>query len=301
LATIRGDLSTQSVPAPAKINLFLAVTGRRPDGFHDLLSVAVPLLWGDTVEAVAGGGSFTVSCDDPSVPVDGSNLVIKAASAFSAAAGGSRGAHFKITKRIPSAAGLGGASSDATAALLALNALSGGILDGAALAAVAASVGSDCALFLSPGPSVMRGRGERIEPLAKEAYSRIRGTRVLVFKPGFPIPTPWAYGRLAAEAPRSYLPAARAEAMLASWISKPGAPVEELFFNSMERPAFAKFPSLPVLLEEIRSRFGITARMSGSGSACFAFLHENMAAAAVESVIRAAWGPSAFVMETRVA
>ncbi|HEY4988848.1 MAG TPA: 4-(cytidine 5'-diphospho)-2-C-methyl-D-erythritol kinase, partial [Opitutaceae bacterium] len=174
-------------------------------------------------------------------------------------------------------------------------------LNGAALAALAAGVGSDCALFLSPGPSVMRGRGERIEPLAKEAYSRFRGTRVLLFKPGFPIPTPWAYGRLAAEAPRAYMPAARAEAMLASWIAKAGAPVEEVFFNSMERPAFAKFPAIPALLEEIRSRFGITARLSGSGSACFAFLHENMDAGAVEGVIRADWGPSAFVMETRVA
>jgi 4-diphosphocytidyl-2-C-methyl-D-erythritol kinase len=301
LVRIGGDLSTQSVPAPAKINLFLAVTGRRPDGFHDLLSVAVPLLWGDTVEAAAGGASFTVSCDDPTVPTDASNLVIKAASAFSAATGGSGGAHFKISKRIPSAAGLGGASSDATSALLALNALAGGPLDGAALAALAAGVGSDCALFLSPSPSVMRGRGERIEPLAKEAYSRFRGARVLLFKPGFPIPTPWAYGRLAAEAPRAYLPAARAEAMLASWIAKAGAPVEELFFNSMERPAFAKFPAIPALLEEIRDRFGITARLSGSGSACFAFLHENVDAGAVGGVIRAAWGPSAFVMETRVA
>ncbi|HEY4988489.1 MAG TPA: 4-(cytidine 5'-diphospho)-2-C-methyl-D-erythritol kinase, partial [Opitutaceae bacterium] len=98
-------MSTHSVSAPAKINLFLAVTGRRPDGFHDLLSVAVPLLWGDTVEAAAGGASLTVSCDDPSVPTDASNLVIKAAAAFSGATGWPGGAHFKITKRIPSAAG----------------------------------------------------------------------------------------------------------------------------------------------------------------------------------------------------
>jgi 4-diphosphocytidyl-2-C-methyl-D-erythritol kinase len=294
-------LSTQSIEAPAKINLFLAVTGRWPDGFHDLLSVAVPLLWGDTVEAEAVGASFTVSCDDPSVPTDGSNLVIRAAAAFSAATGWQGGAHFRITKRIPSAAGLGGASSDATSALLALNALAGGVLDGAALSGLAASVGSDCALFLAGGPAVMRGRGERVEPLAREPYSRFRGMRVLVFKPGFPIATPWAYGRLAAEAPRAYMPADRAESMLASWMAKAGAPLEELFFNSMERPAFAKFPAIPVLLDELRRRFGITARMSGSGSACFAFLNENADAGALEVAIRTAWGPSAFVIETRVA
>jgi 4-diphosphocytidyl-2-C-methyl-D-erythritol kinase len=147
----------------------------------------------------------------------------------------------------------------------------------------------------------MRGRGELVEPLAKEAYSRIRGMRVLVFKPGFAIPTPWAFARLAAEAPRGYVQASRAESMLASWIEKPGAPVHDLLFNSMEKPAFAKFAALPVLLERLNTRFGIAPRMSGSGSACFALLHENEHAAPIEATIREAWGPSAFVTETRLA
>jgi 4-diphosphocytidyl-2-C-methyl-D-erythritol kinase len=294
-------LSTQSVPAPAKINLFLAVTGRRPDGYHDLLSVAVPLLWGDTLEVETGGGAFTVACDKADVPTDGTNLVIRAAAAFAEATGWAGGAHFRITKRIPSGAGLGGASSDAVSALEALNRQAGGPLDAGALARVAASVGSDCTLFLSKGPVVMRGRGERVDPLPKEAYSRIRGMRVLLFKPGFAIPTPWAYGRIAAEAPRGYVPAARAESILASWIERSGAPADELLFNSMERPAFMKFAALPVLLERLRSRFGISPRMSGSGSACFALLHENEAAGPIEAAIREAWGPSSFVTETRVA
>jgi 4-diphosphocytidyl-2-C-methyl-D-erythritol kinase len=293
-------LSAHDVPAPAKINLFLAVTGRREDGYHDLVSVAAPLLWGDVVHAEPAD-AFSVECDDPAVPTDGSNLVLKAATAFAKASGWARGARFSIQKKIPLGSGLGGASSDAVSALTALNAMAGEPLDGAALAGVAASVGSDCALFLAGRPVVMRGRGERIEALSKEAYGRFRGMRVLVFKPAFAIPTPWAYSRLVAQAPRGYIAPARAEAMLGAWLGKPGAPVSELLFNSMEKPAFAKFAALPELLRRIWDRFGIAARMSGSGSACYALLHEDVDAVPIMAEIRGAWGAPALVVETRIA
>ena len=293
-------MSTTTLPAPAKINLLLAVTGRRADGFHDLLSVVAPLAWGDTVSVETGGAGFSVECDDPGVPTDGSNLVVKAARAFAEAAGWEGGARFTLTKRIPFGAGLGGASSDAASALMALNGASGSPLDPAGLARVASAVGSDCALFLSKGPVIMRGRGERVEPLPREAYRRIRGIRVLLFKPGFAIPTPWAYAALAADAPGSYAPAPRAEARLASWISSPRAPVGDLLFNSMERPAFAKFAALPCLLERVR-RFGLPTGMTGSGSACFTLLNESSDAAPIVDAIRRAWGPSSFVMEARIA
>jgi 4-diphosphocytidyl-2-C-methyl-D-erythritol kinase len=294
-------VSTQSIPAPAKVNLFLAVTGRRADGFHDLLSLAAPLVWGDSMTMEPGGSTFTVECDDPGVPTDAGNLVIKAASAFAEATGWKGGARFSIRKKIPLGAGLGGASSDATSALVALNSVAGAPLDAAALARVAASVGSDCALFLANSPVIMRGRGERVEPLAKEVYRRIRGARVIIFKPGFAVPTAWAYAKLAAGAPRSYVATREAEAKLDLWTAKPGAPAAELLFNSMEPAVFAKFPALPVLSAQIASRFGIAVRMSGSGSACFALLNESADAGPVEAAVRAAWGPSAFFVETRIA
>jgi 4-diphosphocytidyl-2-C-methyl-D-erythritol kinase len=294
-------LAPTEFPAPAKINLFLAVTGRRADGFHDLLSVAAPLVWGDTVSAEGQASSFRVECDRPDVPTDGTNLVLKAAVAFAEATGWKSGARFSIAKRIPIGAGLGGASSDAVSALLALNALAGAPLDAAGLLAVASKVGSDCALFLTGAPVVMRGRGERTEPLPTEAYRRIRGMRVLLFKPALSIPTPWSYGRLAAEAPRGYVSAMAAEARLGAWIARAGAPAGEILFNSMERPAFAKFPALPALLELLSRRFGISGRMSGSGSACYALLNEGVDTRPVEASIREAWGPSAFVLETRIA
>lgn len=288
-----------SLFAPAKLNLFLAITGKRADGFHDLLSVAALLDFGDTLRAEPAAG-FSLETDAADLPVDESNLVLKAARAFAAATGWSGGARFFLEKRIPTGAGLGGGSSDGVAALRLLNQLAGNPLAAPALAEVAAKLGSDCPLFLNDGPVVMRGRGERIEALPAVVAKRIRGRRVLLFKPGFGIATPWAYAQMAAAAPASYLPVPAAEARLAEWVQASGAPVEKLLFNNMEPPAFAKFTALPVLLEQLRRDYGLASRMSGSGSACFAFLAENSPVAAIEQAIRTAWGDSAVVVEARL-
>ena len=288
-----------SVFSPAKVNLFLAVTGRRADGFHDLVSVAAPLDFGDELHATPAQAGFTLACDDPAVPVDGRNLVLQAAEAFAAASGWKGGVHFTLTKRIPVGAGLGGGSSNAVAALRALNQLAGGALAEDRLAGIATTLGSDCALFLHRAPVVMRGRGERIEALPGPAVARLRGRRVLLFKPSFGISTPWAYGRMAAEAPAHYWPAAEAEARLAAWLGG-DAPLEELLANNMEGVAFGKFIALPILLARLRREFGVTARLSGSGSACFAVLREDFAATPLVAAIRAAWGARCFVQEARL-
>jgi 4-diphosphocytidyl-2-C-methyl-D-erythritol kinase len=123
---------------------------------------------------------------------------------------------------------------------------------------------------------------------------------VVVFKPGFGISTPWAFTRLAADAPSSYEPTVIAESRLAAWIADMTAPAEELLFNSMEGVAFGKFMALPALVAQLRSEFGLVPRMSGSGSACFAFLSEAAPFEAVAVVIRKAWGPAAFVTEARI-
>lgn len=321
-----------SVFSPAKINLFLAVTGRRDDGFHDLVSVTAPLDFGDELVAEAAeqrtedggqrtevgtpsfakateGGQFTMGCDQAEVPVDGSNLVLKAAAAFAATTGWRQPVHFRLTKRIPIGAGLGGGSSNAVAALRALNRLAGGLLDEARLAKVAATLGSDCALFLQNAPVVMRGRGERVDLLPPGATARLRCRRVLVFKPSFGISTPWAYGRMVARG-ADYLPAKDAEARLAGWLEGSG-PAEELLFNNMEPAAFEKYVPLPLLLEKLRSEFGVTAAMSGSGSACYALLREPSTGSGratsstdvveMKHLIRDCWGPEIFVQEALLA
>ena len=294
-----------AVFSPAKINLFLAVTGRRPDGFHNLLSVAAALDFGDELTIEAGEG-FTLECDDPLVPVDGRNLILNAAEAFARTTGWRGGAHFKLTKRIPMGAGLGGGSSNAVAALRALNQLAGGIADETRLAEIAATLGSDCVLFLKNSPVVMRGRGEIVESLAagdignsaNQPADRLSGRRLLLFKPSFAIGTAWAYGRMAARG-TDYLPEVEVEERLRSWWQGT-APAEALLFNNMEGVAFEKFVALPLLLEKLFREFGIVGRMSGSGSACYALLEESQSTIPLEGLIRACWGGAAFVQEGRI-
>ncbi len=309
---------TVTISSPAKINLFLAVTGRRGDGYHDLVSIAAQLDLGDllTVEigstvpdpAIATGTAgrpgrgkqFSLECGDPEVPLDGSNLVLKAAEAFVAATGWKETVAFRLAKRIPVGAGLGGGSSNGAAALLALNDLSGANLGRAELGALAAGVGSDCPLFLEGGPVIMRGRGERIEPLPELAARRLRGRALLVFKPGFAVSTPWAYERMAAGVPQSYLPAPEAEQRLNAWIAG-GADAEDLLFNNLEPLVFRKYIALPVLLDHLRRRFSLAPMMSGSGSACFALLRSDSPVPDIVAAIREAWGPGCFVRTAAIA
>lgn len=311
LASGRGSVGVQWSPltvtpvvvhSPAKLNLFLAITGRRPDGFHDLVSLVVPVAFGDTltVEPTADG-VFTLTCDVPGLAVDESNLILKAARLFAQESGWAGGARFSLEKRIPMGAGLGGGSSNATATLRALNTLAGQPLDEARLTTLAAKLGSDCVLFLHERPVIMRGRGERVEPLPEMDATRLRGRSLLVFKPDLSISTPWAYGQMVAAAPRLYLPEADAEARLAGWRSDPGASIEDVLFNNMETAAFAKYLPLPTLLEQLRTQFGLKPRMSGSGSACFAFLPDGAPVAEIETWIRNAWGVSVFLVQTRIA
>ena len=287
--------------APAKLNLFLAVTGRRTDGFHDLISLVVPVAWGDTLRVERADGEFSFDCDDPEVPRDETNLVLKAARAFRAASGWAGGAKFFLEKRIPVGAGLGGGSSDAAATLRALNELGGQPLAPAALEKVAAEVGSDCPLFLRGGAVIMRGRGERVETLPPGSAARLRGRRVLIFKPPFGISTPWAYARLAGDPGRNYLAPAAAEDRLTSWVNDDRRPPADLLFNSFELPVFAKHIALPALLRDLRQRFGLRPGMTGSGSACLAFLAEDAPVSEITATIHSAWGNHAFVLETRLA
>ncbi len=285
-----------SVFCPAKLNLFLAVTGRRDDGFHTLVSVVTPLDWGDTLTVErAPGGVDTLTCDDPAVPLGEGNLVQVAAQVFRQATGWRDGVRFHLQKRVPMGAGLGGGSSDAVGALKLLNQLAGEPLDHDTMIGLAAGIGSDCPLFLHDGPVVMRGRGERIEVLPAAARARLAGRRVVMFKPAFGIETAWAYRTLAASAPDAYLAEAVAEARLADWLADAAQPAEALGYNTLEAPAFAKFVALPVMLETLRREHGLVARMSGSGSACFGWLPDGADAEAVAATVRAGWGESAWV------
>ena len=151
------------LPAYAKINLALEILGRRTDGFHEIASVTQTISLADTLEA-APDVAFSLTMSPPLVG-DGDNLVARAASVLAEHTGRATTGRLHLTKRIPLAAGLGGGSSDAAAALRLLDRLWGTRVGARGLGPVAADLGSDVSLFLAGGTSLIRGRGEHVEKL----------------------------------------------------------------------------------------------------------------------------------------
>ena len=280
--------------AHAKLNLSLAITGRRADGFHELISLVAPIALADTL-TLDVGRPLGLTCDDASLPVDGSNLVLKAAAAYVKRRPSAPIGHFHLTKKVPHGAGLGGGSSDAAAALRLLDQASGDPVGLEVLETLAAEVGSDCPFFVRGQAAVMRGRGERLEVLPLAARAALAGRKVVLVKPPFGVPTPEAYALLAKAG--KHRPAAQAEAELAAWIAQPAADPSALG-NDLAAPVFAKYLALPVGLESFRRATGVNWQMTGSGSACFAFVSDGFDHARLRADVRRAWGPGAWVEET---
>ena len=168
--------SLHDLPAPAKLNLFLHVTGRRPDGYHLLQSAFALIDWCDTlhIERRAGG---RLSREDLGAPLPADDLTLRAARALQAATGCTQGAHIAIEKRIPAQAGMGGGSSDAATALLALNCLWQLGLDGTALAHIGLQLGADVPFFLFGRHAWAEGVGEKLQAI------HLPPTRFVVLKP----------------------------------------------------------------------------------------------------------------------
>lgn len=291
-----------TVSSPAKVNLYLAVAGRRPDGFHDLVSLVAPLKFGDEIELTIDTGStdIVLNCDDPAVPEGPDNLAVRAAQAFRDATGIADGVSMTLTKRIPMGAGLGGGSSNAAAVLRGLNTLHDSPLSDLELSTVSAGLGSDCPLFLAGGPCVIRGRGEIVEPVRESVRERLKGQPVFVFKPDFSINTGWAYQTLAAS--RKVTPTTQwAEKRFNEWL-RVDTDIGDLLFNSFEEIVFNKFVALPVIMERLTAEPSVIGRLlSGSGSACFALLDPANSPTELENIVRECLGESAFCQLTALA
>ena len=271
-------MSTLTLQAPAKLNLSLRVLGRRDDGFHeiDTLMVKLPGL-ADTLE-FSPGGELSFDCDDPSLPADGDNLVMKAAQAYEAASGQVCRCAILLKKIIPHGAGLGGGSSDAAATLLALDQLNDSRLGTDRLREIAAQIGSDVPFFIAPGAARCKGRGERIEP--------VEGTpalQVLLLKPAFSVATPDVYRRWQESAE---LPGIRYDPQQVGSME---------LINDLERPVFAKHRFLAELKQWLLGRDECAAALlAGSGSTMFAVLNpgadpERLAAAARHELDPGLW------------
>jgi 4-diphosphocytidyl-2-C-methyl-D-erythritol kinase len=163
LRTIAGGVE---VLAPAKLNLFLEVRGRRSDGYHEIETVMAAISLHDTLTFLdEPSGEIRLRCSDPDLPVGADNLVIKAADRLREATGCRRGARIDLVKAIPAQAGLGGGSSDAAATLAALDRLWELQMPPERLDALAAEAGSDVPFFNHAPAAICRGRGERVEPV----------------------------------------------------------------------------------------------------------------------------------------
>ncbi len=254
------------IEAFGKVNRWLLVKGLRPDGYHELDTLF------QTIDVTDGlrfeeADRLTLSISGGPIPGGGENLVLRAARALLAGAGIGRGARIHLSKRIPVAAGLGGGSGDAAAALLGLNALWGLGLGSEELCAVASSIGSDVAFFLFGGRARGTGRGEVIETLP----DRPDEWMVLLLPP-FGLPTPEVYRALAAGPP----PSGRGAHL-------PNGALPDR--NDLEAAAERLCPELRSLREALKGEGAVTARLSGSGSAVWgAFPGERAARGAAEAL-----------------
>ena len=247
--------------APAKVNLTLAVLGRRPDGYHELESWIVMLRWYDRLVLTEQAGlSLAIEGECAGVVADESNLVWRAAVALAGATGRRADAAVTLRKQIPIGGGLGGGSSDAAAALVGLNRLWEADWPVARLAPIAAELGSDVPLFLEHGSAIIRGRGEQVERLA----DGWKGWLTLIV-PDYAVSTPEVYRRWTGGGPR---PAAKRE----PWRDRAlgSGELGRRLFNELEAAAFAAEPRLKALHGRLDGLDGRSVRMTGSGSCLFA-------------------------------
>lgn len=280
--------------SPAKINLYLRITGKRPDGYHDLETVMLPLDFGDEIVCQSRPAGLTMECDNATLPTDDRNLAMRAARQLAERCGVKQGAHIILRKRTPLAAGLGGGSSNAALVLTTLNQLWKLNAPPATLHALAAGMGSDINFFLAGSTALCRGRGERVEPVP----CRLAAT-VLLINPGFGISTKWAYeswakaaaGLTVAPPPVTLLTRALAADDLAG--------VAAALFNSLEAPSVGKFPVLDLLKGALRAHGATGAMMSGSGATVFGLFAKASAAVSAAAQIRAEFGPSMWTHVTR--
>jgi 4-diphosphocytidyl-2-C-methyl-D-erythritol kinase len=275
--------STWEIDAPAKLNLYLEVLGRRDDGFHELDTLMTPIrlydhLWwapaGASQADFAGPTSFSLAYHpatpnelQQAAPADADNLVWRAFDLLARTAGVEPRGRAVLLKRIPVQAGMGGASSDAAAALVLANQAWGIRYARNRLAELAAELGSDVPFFLSGGPAICRGRGERVEPV--HGLPRLN---LVVAKPPVGVSTPAAFAALNAAAVSTgaaYDSQARLQKLVDNFRSGAVSRAARELKNRLEGAAMALTPWIAALREAFAGCGALGHAMTGSGSAYF--------------------------------
>jgi 4-diphosphocytidyl-2-C-methyl-D-erythritol kinase len=250
------------VKSPAKINLHLRIGPLRPDGFHPLLSWMITIGLFDTLEIreIKTPG-IKLTCDRADLPIDHTNLIIKAAQALASQIPHEKpGAEITLQKSIPMGGGLGGGSSNAAFTILALNRLWNLNWRAEKLASIGAKIGSDVPFFFHGPSSICASRGEIVVPTPppRAAFA------VLIF-PGFPVSTAAAYRKFDQLAFATDL----SQQSWTDWAKLSATELLPHLVNDLEAPAFAICPELGDLRRNLEAQLGRIVRMSGSGSTLF--------------------------------
>lgn len=263
-----------TVKAYAKINLFLDITGRLPNGYHTLNTVMQQIDLYDNVRVSHTDGEITVTCNNPNIPCNEKNIAYRAAAAFFAESDIRGGAEIDIEKNIPLEAGLGGSSTDGAAVLTALNKLCGEPLSVGQLCTVGASLGADVPFCLTGGTAVCGGTGEKIRsiPCKKDFF-------IVIAKPDFYCNTTQAYKKF----DMSPLPVREGFDRFVGLLENGCEAWSGMVYNVFEQ--LYRDKRIETATNELKEKGALCAALSGSGSAVFGvFSDENKAKKAAESI-----------------
>ena len=275
------------IQAYAKINLYLDVIGRRDDGYHNIVSVMQSLSLCDdlaiTDEVVVGGipqeqGEVYLTCTDPTLPVDDSNLIVKAAKLLIHEYEIKQNIHIHLTKRIPVGAGLAGGSSNCAATLRGVNELFQLNIPKGKLMEYGASLGADVPFCLTGGTALAEGIGEKITPLPHHPNCYI-----VVVCPNIHVATATAYSRL--DAVKNRPPGQDKTSLMTALAAQDVSQIAANFFNIFTFVTADMHPEISQIIRELKALGALGAEMSGTGSAVFGYFGDkNKAQAACDKI-----------------
>jgi len=273
-------MSSLHVLAPAKINVCLRIVGRRSDGYHLLDSLMIPISLCDEVQVATeetpknSEAGFVLTCDDPSIPSDETNLAYKAAVLLLREAEVRATVSIQLRKKIPAGAGLGGGSSNAAAVLKSLNVLLNLGFSEKRLCQLGARLGADVPFFIPCRPSRIEGVGEIVTPIPPLPHRWL----VLVVPP-FGVSTPWAYRRFD-EISSAIASPPLFNLELGQW------PAQAQLVNDLERAVLPEYPQLAAIKSTFLTLEADGALMSGSGSSVFGIFQDRVVATNALSVLQ---------------
>ncbi len=274
--------------SPAKLNLFLYVTGRRPDGYHELYSLMVPVGLNDSIEIDFHGKGIEVVCDHPMVPEDETNLAWRAARLFLDACQTEQiclpfgGISIRIEKNIPVGGGLGGGSSNAAAVLSGLNDGAGRLFSSLRLRQMGLGLGADVPFFLFGGPALARGVGERLE-----ACRDLPDGWGVICSPGLSASTIDVFKKL--EFGLTFKPVYIMNTGSNALTFGNGFDGREELHNDLEGPACSLYPEIGSTKQEMMLLLKRNLYMSGSGSSLFALYSDRKTAEQGFAKLGRAW------------